>query len=116
MGVILLLAIGCEGPEITQTQAFERAEAHYRNGEYDAALDGYQAFLEAYPDSPLTETVELRIRCINREIRSVMMRKDMPRPKYVGGAAGKPARPEPDDTTLDVDREAAPQIESSDED
>lgn len=109
----MLLAIGCEGPEVTQTQAFEGAEAHYRSGEYDAALDGYQAFLEAYPDSPLTETVELRIRGINREIRSVMMRKDMPRPKYVGGETG---RPESEKTTLDIDRDASLQIESSDED
>lgn len=115
MGVILVFALGCEGPEITQTQAFERAEAHYRNGEYDAALDGYQAFLEAYPDSPLTETVELRIRCINREIRSVMMRKDMPRPKYVGGTS-EHSESETGVEEVDVDRETAPQLESSDED
>ncbi|MGM0556061.1 MAG: hypothetical protein ACQEVA_06765 [Myxococcota bacterium] len=42
-----------------------------------------------------------------------MMRKDMPRPKYVGGST---ERPESEETTLDVDREASPQIESSDED
>jgi hypothetical protein len=115
----MLAVVGCEGPEITQTQAFERAEAHYRNGEYDAALDGYQAFLEAYPESPLTETVELRIRCINREIRSVMMRKDMPRPKYVGatsGGSGPDDGDSDDEESIDFEREFAPQIESSDED
>ena len=115
MGVVLLVALGCDGPEITQTQAFERAEAHYRNGEYDAALDGYQAFLEAYPESPLTETVELRIRCINREVRSVMMRKEMPRPTYVGSAS-MPAAPESETESVDLDRETTPQIESSEQD
>jgi outer membrane protein assembly factor BamD (BamD/ComL family) len=83
--------VACEDPQQTQTQAFEYAEAHYRAGDYDAALDGYQAFLEAYPQSPLAETAELRIRCIHREVRSVLMRKDMPRPRYVGAANQKQA-------------------------
>lgn len=81
---ILFAASGCEDSQHTQTRAFEAAEEHYRDGEYDAALDGYQAFLEAYPTSPLAETAELRIRSIHREVRSVLMRKDMPRPRYVG--------------------------------
>lgn len=91
---VLVLCIGtaCEDPRQTQTEAFEAAEAHYRNGEYDAALDGYQAFLEAYPESPLAETAELRIRGIHREVRSVLMRKDMPRPRYVGSADNKKTR------------------------
>ena len=90
--VFLLTALmGCEDPQRTQTQAFEYAESHYRSGEYDAALDGYQAFLEAYPKSPLAETAELRIRCIHREVRSVLMRKDMPRPHYVGASNNKSA-------------------------
>lgn len=76
--------IACEDPQHTQTEAFETAEQRYRNGEYDAALDGYQAFLDAYPNSPLAKTAELRIRSIHREVRSVLMRKDMPRPEYVG--------------------------------
>lgn len=80
----MLAATACEDPQHTQTQAFEYAEAHYRNGDYDAALDGYQAFLKAYPDSPLAETAELRIRCIHREVRAVMMKKDSPRPMYMG--------------------------------
>ena len=84
MLVCAALLTGCEGPEVTHTEAFERAESHYRAGEYDAALDGYQAFLEAYPESPLTETAKLRIRSINREVRSVMVRKNMPKPDYVG--------------------------------
>lgn len=82
--VVATWAVGCDGPRETQTVLFERAEAFYRDGDYDAALDGYQAFLAAYPDSPLSETAELRIRCIHREVRSVLMRKDMPRPRYTG--------------------------------
>lgn len=85
----------CEAPQQTQTEAFEYAEAHYRAGEYDAALDGYQAFLDTYPKSPLAETAELRIRCIHREVRSVLMRKDMPRPRYVGAAKKKSDSKEP---------------------
>jgi hypothetical protein len=43
-----------------------------------------------------------------------MMRKDMPRPKYVGASKGES---EPDeDESVDFEREFAPQIESSDED
>lgn len=76
------LASGCEDPEKTETEAFEKAEAYYRDGEYEAALDGYQAFLEAYPNSPLAETAELRIRSINREVGAVMMQDKMPRPEY----------------------------------
>ena len=87
---VLIGAIGCEDPRHTQTRAFEAAEEDYREGEYDAALDGYQAFLEAYPTSPLAETAELRIRSIHREVRSVLMRKDMPRPRYVGAEKNKP--------------------------
>jgi hypothetical protein len=85
LGVALVaMAAGCEDSQQTQTEAFEKAEAHYRTGEYDAALEGYQAFLDSYPTSPLAKTAELRIRSIHREVRSVLMRKDLPRPQYVG--------------------------------
>lgn len=92
---IICLNTGCEAPELTQTQAFEYAEEHYRDGQYDAALDGYQAFLNSYPTSPLAATVEMRIRTIHREVRSVMMKKDVPRPRYLGDAKKHPA-PDPD--------------------
>lgn len=82
----LAFATACEDPQQTQTEAFESAEARYRTGKYNAALDGYEAFLDAYPRSPLAKTAELRIRCIHREVRSVLMRKDMPRPDYVRAA------------------------------
>lgn len=87
---VLTVAPGCEDPEFTQTQAFEYAEERYREGQYDAALDGYQAFLDSYPTSPLAATAEMRIRGIHREVRAVMMQKETPRPRYVGKAA-KPA-------------------------
>lgn len=79
-----MLTSACEDPQQTQTQAFEYAEEHYRGGQYDAALDGYQAFLDSYPTSPLAATAEMRIRGIHREVRSVMMEKNVPRPRYVG--------------------------------
>lgn len=83
---MLMISSACEDPQHTQTQAFEYAEQHYRVGQYGAALDGYQAFLESYPTSPLAATAEMRIRGINREVRSVMMEKNIPRPRYVGKA------------------------------
>lgn len=79
-----MITSACEDPQQTQTQAFEYAEEHYRGGQYGAALDGYQAFLDSYPTSPLAATAEMRIRGIHREVRSVMMEKSTPRPRYVG--------------------------------
>lgn len=96
---VLAVAAGCEDPEFTQTQAFENAEERYREGQYDAALDGYQAFLESYPTSPLAATAEMRIRGIHREVRAVMMQKETPRPRYVG----KPVQPATSAMDADAD-------------
>lgn len=75
---------GCESSRPTETALFEEAEVHYRLGNYDGALSGYQAFLRTYPLSPLAETAEMRLRNIKREVSSVMGRQGMPRPVYHG--------------------------------
>lgn len=75
---------GCQSSRPTETALFEQAEVHYRLGNYDAALSGYQAFLRTYPLSPLASTAEMRLRNIRREVSSVMGRQGMPRPVYHG--------------------------------
>ncbi len=76
--------MACEVPTQTETASFEEAERHYRVGNYESALDGYQSFLRLFPESPLADVAELRIRTIRREVSSVMGRNDTPRPVYVG--------------------------------
>ena len=91
--MLVLIAVGpgltgCEGPDHTQTASFEAAEVHYRQGHYERALDGYQSFLKRYPDSPLAEVAELRIRTIKREVSSMLGRAELPRPIYRSGDPG----------------------------
>ena len=106
---VLMLTSACEDPQQTQTQAFEYAEEHYRGGQYDAALDGYQAFLDSYPTSPLAATAEMRIRGIHREVRSVMMEKNVPRPRYVGKLKkAKPGENSLSDIAADTDAAVDP--------
>ena len=76
--------MGCEDPRDAETTAFEAAEIEYRQGNYGEALDGYQAFLNRYPQSPLAPTVEMRIRSIHREVSSVMNDSHAIRPSYHG--------------------------------
>ena len=86
VGALLLggLPSGCQRSEVQRTSLFETAERHFERGEYDAALDDYQAFVDRYPRSPLAETARLRIRSINREVQSMMNRKSGPEARYVG--------------------------------
>jgi outer membrane protein assembly factor BamD (BamD/ComL family) len=84
MLLVMTLALGCEDPREAETTAFEAAEVEYRQGNYGDALDGYQAFLKRYPQSPLAPTVEMRIRSIHREVSSVMNDRHAIRPSYHG--------------------------------
>ena len=81
--VVCLLG-GCRAGATTQTNSFEIAETAYKTGDYKSALDGYEGFLRAYPSSPLAQVARLRIRCIHREVRSLLGRTDTPRPMYRG--------------------------------
>lgn|GEM_PF-3337608 len=106
---VLMITSACEDPQQTQTQAFEYAEEQYRGGQYNAALDGYQAFLDSYPTSPLAATAEMRIRGIHREVRSVMMEKNVPRPRYVGKLKkAKPGENSLSDIAADTDAAVDP--------
>ena len=78
------MALGCQPSAATETRSFESAEQAYRSGQYRQALDGYELFLKRYPNSPLAEVASTRIRCVNREVRGMLGRKNMPRPMYRG--------------------------------
>ena len=87
--VLLLFAIsvvstGCEHSKKRRNSLFKEAERHFERGEYEAALDDYQAFLHRYPRSPLAETVKMRKKTVNHEVQSILSRDDMPEPRYVG--------------------------------
>lgn len=82
--ILVLMVSACKHSRKQRTSLYEQAERHFKRGEYDAALDDYQVFIERYPQSPLTERARLRINCINREVQSMMSQKDMPEPRYVG--------------------------------
>jgi hypothetical protein len=84
VAIALCLLWACETPQQTETAMFERAEQHYRLGNYDDAIKGYQAFLQQYPTSPLARTAQMRVRSIHREVASVLDRQGMPRPIYHG--------------------------------
>ena len=79
-------AVACLPSEDAETQAFEHAEAYYRAGNYDRALQGYTRFLKSHPNSPMTKMANMRMRTIHREVRSMLARQDMPRPVYLGHA------------------------------
>ncbi len=100
------LASGCEHSERPRTSLFDEGEQHYERGEYDAALDDYQAFLQRFPRSPLAETARLRVRSINREVQSVMGASETPDPRYLGprGGPGDDAPPEVDRADAGSDR------------
>ena len=87
--IFLVFSLGgaCAPPEKTETAFFKEAETHYRSGDYEGALDGYESFLRLFPESPLAEMAELRIRTIRREVSSVLGRTDIPRPTYRGGTS-----------------------------
>jgi len=104
---------GCEHSERPRTSLFQQAEQHFERGEYDDALDDYQAFLERFPRSPLAETARLRVRSINREVQSLMETQNMPEPQYVADhPTNHPAddsvnsEPSPDATSTSTKREA----------
>lgn len=83
----LILTMGaCLQTQNTETTSFERAEKYYRKGNYDKALVGYTAFVNEHPHSPLVKMAQLRIRCIQREVRGMLDRQDMPRPVYRGNS------------------------------
>jgi hypothetical protein len=79
---LALGAVGCGEARSTETDSFEAAERLYRRADYRRALALYQKFLDHYPNSPLADTARLRIRCIHREVSTMLDRHDMPRPVY----------------------------------
>jgi len=78
-----VLLVACEAPGKTETALFEDAEVHYRRGDYQTALDRYESFLKSYPESPLANVANTRIRIIGREVDIMMGQPDTPRPRWV---------------------------------
>lgn len=63
---------------------FNKAETFYRQGIYESALDYYELFISANPESPLTEIAKLRIRTIRREVASMLENPKLRTAKYHG--------------------------------
>lgn len=87
--ILLCLILGtsaCLQTQNTETRSFEKAEIYYRKGNYDKALLGYSAFIHNHPNSPMVKMAKLRVRCIQREVRAMLDRQDMPKPVYRGNA------------------------------
>lgn len=91
--------VGCQEPVQTETAMFEHAEVHYRMGNYDEAIRGYQSFLSKHPVSPLAPIVERRLRNIHREVSAVLGRSSALRPVYHGSRI-RQSPPPPDDDDL----------------
>lgn len=83
MLAMVIVSGACEAPGKTETALFEDAEVHYRRGDYQSALDRYESFLKSYPESPLANVANARIRIIHREVESMMGRTNTPAPRWV---------------------------------
>ena len=73
---------GCLPPSVDHTRVFHDAEDAYRQGNYEAALTGYESFLKLYGESPLSETAKLRIRTIRREVDATLGSRVGIKPNY----------------------------------
>jgi hypothetical protein len=83
--------LACERSPEQRTSLFREAETHFERGEYERALDDYQAFIEQHPRHRLADTARLRIESVNREVQSVMGRDDMQTPRHVVEESDSPA-------------------------
>lgn len=77
--------VGCSDRPEPRSTLFDRAEKHYRLGDYDAALREYQAFLERFPNSPLSPTARRRLRALRFEVETVLSADHSYLPSYTGG-------------------------------
>jgi tol-pal system protein YbgF len=48
-------------PNVSPTQMFERVSADYAAGQYDLAIEGFQAFIRTFPTSPQADDAQLYI-------------------------------------------------------
>jgi hypothetical protein len=82
LGTLLLLA-ACQPPRTPERAIFDQGETAYRQGNFDLALERYEAFLKAAPGHQLAPLAQQRILVIERELEAVMGRKIGPRPIYL---------------------------------
>lgn len=48
-------------PNVSPTQMFDRVSADYAAGQYDLAIEGFQAFIRSFPTSPQADDAQLYI-------------------------------------------------------
>ena len=83
LAVVSLILIACQPPRRPQRELFDEAEIAYRSGNYDLAIEHYEAFRKAFPDHTLAPLAQQRISNIEREVNSVMQRKIGTKPIYL---------------------------------
>jgi hypothetical protein len=84
LALLLMWALAaCQHAQKPQRAMFDEAEAAFRNGHYDAALERYEAFQKAFPDHPLAPLARQRVSNIEREFNAVMDRKAGAKPIYL---------------------------------
>lgn len=99
--VFAAASLACERSPEQRTSQFREAETHFERGEYEQALDDYQAFVEQYPRHRLADTARLRIKSVNREVQSVMGRDDMQTPRHVAEESDEDSDQSPEETDPD---------------
>lgn len=80
---LLLTLLACQPPRRPQRELFDEAEIAYRSGNYDLAIEHYEAFRKTFPDHTLAPLAQQRINNIEREVNSVMQRKIGTKPIYL---------------------------------
>lgn len=73
----------CQPRPVPEREIFDEAEDAYRAGDYDRALERYEAFLKTAPDHQLAPIAQQRVLSIERELEVVMGRTNGPRPFYL---------------------------------
>ncbi|MBN1946678.1 MAG: hypothetical protein JW797_13470 [Bradymonadales bacterium] len=79
MGIV----VHCEQVQHPEGDRFQRAEDCLHRGDYDEAIENYQAFLEQHPGSNLAPIARQRLIDIDRELEAVMGRRACPAPIYI---------------------------------
>jgi hypothetical protein len=92
----------CDEAREEETRLFERAEAHYRHGDYDGAQSLYERFVRQHPQSPFVDVAAQRLRTIDRELDAIMGRRGAPAPIRVNPWAGFES-PEPESLPIHID-------------
>lgn len=100
--MLAVTTIACDPRFEEETRLFERAEEHYKHGDYDGAQELYSRFLEQHPQSPFASVAQQRLRTMDREMDAVMGRRGAPAPVRVNPWAGFDT-PQPESVPIHID-------------